>query len=292
MSKQQGIVDNSSSEVVTIETLLKSDEKRIQAVLGDDKNRFMAACMHMAKTDLVGVDAMSIRNTVMLSVALKLDLDKNLGLAYAVPYIKKNIKYCQFIIGYKGLIQLALRSGMIAKLNAIGVPEGAMLDYNPLTEYARFDHEKLHVGEAKGFAVYLETVGGFTKFLYLPKHVIEAHARKYSEAYKNDIAKGYKYSPWTNNFDDMAKKTMIKKISKYMPMSIDMKIAERADQAAIKKIELDERGKLEYIEPEYIDNNFNEDEALSEKAIATLQAEVIEIASDENIDKTIEDLFG
>lgn len=87
-------------------------------------------------------------------------------------------------------------------------------------------------------------MNGFRKELFSPKEAVESHARKYSQAYRTDLDKGYKNSKWTTDFDAMAKKTLIRQlIGKWGIMSVEMQQAYEKDMAVI-----DEDGTARYID--------------------------------------------
>lgn len=178
------------------------------------------------------------------ATALDLPLDQNLGFAYVLPY--KNNKTgetsAQFQMGYKGFVQLALRTGQFKTLNATDVREGELVDENFVTGELTFkkaeNREKLPVA---GYVAYFKLLNGFEKYFYMTLPEMKAHALRYSKTFKQGNGL------WADEsmFDSMAKKTVIKLlISKYAPLSVEMRDAIKADQAVMNKPE----------EYEYVDN--------------------------------------
>ena len=131
----------------------------------------------------------------------------------------------QFQIGYKGLIQLALRSGQFKNISVCEIYEGQIVSENPLKGY-EFDFSKKTSEKVIGYAAYFGLLNGFEKTEYMSKEKAEIHGKKYSQTYK----KGF--GQWADDFDGMAKKTVLKlTLSKYAPLSVEMQRAIEFDQA-------------------------------------------------------------
>lgn len=249
------------SPTTMMQNMLKENHKKLVAVLGDNANSFMVSAINLYDRELMGADPQTVMNGLFIAAALKLPIEKNMGFAYIIPYKnnKTGVTTAQFQIGYKGLMQLALRSGQVKKLNAIEIYEGQIKYFNPLTEEIEFDMTAPRT-EVIGYASYMELVNGFNKIIYVSKEEMEQHAEKFSQAYRYD--KNYKKtaSVWSSDFDSMAKKTVIKMMLKFAPLSADMQMVEKVDQTSVKKadIEIDSNGKgtvlTESIEAEYVDN--------------------------------------
>lgn len=180
-------------------------------------------------------DPATILSGALLGESLNLSPSPQLGQYYLVPFnnTKKGCKDAQFQMGYKGFVQLALRSGYYKRLNVMAVKEGELLRWNPLTEEIELD---LMVDERErektptiGYVASFEYLNGFIKTIYWTKDKMEAHAIKYSKGYA--AKKGYTF--WEKDFDAMAYKTMLRQlISKWGVMSIDMQTAFEADSQA------------------------------------------------------------
>lgn len=265
-----------SSEKI-LQNLLKENNKKLKAVLGDNANSFMVSLVNLYNNDLKDVDPTTVLNSAFIAAALKLPIEKNLGFAYIVAYKdnKNGTKLAQFQLGYKGMMQLALRSGGVKKLNAIPIYEGQIKSFNPLTEEMEFDFTNKEIGEVVGYASYLELVNGFSKIIYSTKEDIENHAKKFSQSYRSDQNYGKKSSVWSTQFNEMALKTMIKKILKFAPLSTDMQLMQQVDQANIKDIKInEENGNIESFTAEYIDND--------NSTVEIAEADIIEKATDED----------
>lgn len=246
---QNSIIKKESTEkteklnpTMILQNLLKDNNKKLKAVLGNNANSFMVSLVNLYNTDLNNADPATVINAAFVAAALKLPIEKNMGFAYIIPYKdkKKGTVTAQFQLGYKGLIQLALRSGGVRKLNAIPIYDGQIKSFNPLTEELELDLDSKISNEVIGYASYLELINGFNKTIYCNKKEIEEHAKKFSASYSYDLMWNKKTSVWTSQFDEMALKTMIKKILKFAPLSSEYKIAEVTDQSTIKKVDIDE----------------------------------------------------
>ena len=203
------------------------------------------------KTSLLGVinsnslfekaDPLSIIQSALVATTLDLPINPNLGYAYIIPYGAK----AQFQLGYKGLIQLAQRTGKYQTISSSEVKEGQIKDYDPL-KGVQFDWTVTD-GEVIGYVAYFKLINGFERYLYMTLKDLEAHGQKYSKSYnsKDKYTKEYN-GIWRTNFDAMAKKTVLKQlISKFGIMSVEMQDAVVKDQQII-----DKEGN-----GEYVDNN-------------------------------------
>lgn len=168
------------------------------------------------------------------ATALDLPLDQNLGFAYVLPYKdnKKGETLAQFQMGYKGFVQLALRTGQFKTLNATEVHEGELVDEDFVTGELTFkkaeNRESLPV---IGYVAYFKLLNGFEKYLYMTAAEMKAHALRFSQTYK----RGYGLWADKETFNSMAKKTVLKLLlSKYAPLSVEMQSALKADQAVLK----------------------------------------------------------
>jgi recombination protein RecT len=142
----------------------------------------------------------------MNATALNLPLNKNLGYAYIIPY--NGVP--QFQIGYKGLIQLALRSGQYEFLNACEIREGE-IERNKITGEINFLGEKENA-PVIGYVSFLRLKNGFSASLYMSEEQIEKHALRFSQAYKYDVAQKKRTSKWSD--PDARPKMAIKTVLK------------------------------------------------------------------------------
>ena len=191
----------------------------------------------------------SILAAALLGESLNLSPSPQLGQYYMVPFDdKEKGKVAQFQLGYKGYIQLAIRSGQYKKLNVLSIKEGELIRFDPLNEEIEVqlieDEEQREQAATIGYYAMFEYVNGFRKALYWSKKKMEAHALKYSKGYASDKRKGTAWTFWSRDFDGMAYKTMLRQlISKWGIMSIDMVTALDADMAVIR-----EDGTKEYVD--------------------------------------------
>lgn len=156
------------------------------------------------------------------ATALNLPLDPNLGFAYIIPYWdnSKKIQKAQFQMGYRGLLQLAIRSGQMAAINVTDVREGEIIDEDILTGEIKM--KKANDRTAKkivGYAAYMRLTNGFAKTLYSTREEVEAHARRFTKQKTKD---GNLANVWASDFDAMAKKTVLKALLKFAPLSTEM----------------------------------------------------------------------
>jgi recombination protein RecT len=175
------------------------------------------------------VNPLSIIQSALISTTLDLPINQNLGFAYLIPYGSN----AQFQIGYKGLIQLAQRTGQYQTISASEVREGQIVSYDPL-KGIEFDWT-ISDGEIIGYVSYFRLVNGFEKYLYMSLKELEAHGAKYSKSYnsKDKYTKQYN-GIWRTDFDAMAKKTVLKQlISKFGIMSVEMQDAVVKDQSVV-----------------------------------------------------------
>ena len=183
----------------------------------------------------------SIYSAALMAATLDLPVNQNLGFAYFIPFNnrKTNKQECQFQIGYKGFIQLAMRSGQFKTISATPIHQNQLVSENPLTGFV-FDFSKKGQNII-GYAAYFSLINGFEKTLYMSVDELKKHGVAYSQTFK----KGF--GLWNDNFDAMAQKTVIKLLlSKYAPLSIEMQKAHIADQAIIRNADT--------LEVDYIDN--------------------------------------
>lgn len=216
---------------------------------GKDGTKFISAVVSAVNNNpaLQECTNQSILAAALLGESLKLSPSPQLGQYYMVPFNDKNKgKVAQFQLGYKGYIQLAIRSGQYKKLNVLAIKEGELIRFNPLEEEIEVslieDEEAREQAATIGYYAMFEYTNGFKKAMYWSKAKMEAHALKYSMGYR--AKKGYTF--WEKDFDAMAYKTMLRQIiSKWGIMSIEMQSALDADMAVI-----NEDGTKSYVENE------------------------------------------
>jgi recombination protein RecT len=211
-------------------------QKLINNTLRDEKRaaRFVSAITSAVAINplLQECDPATILSGALLGESLGLSPSPQLGQYYLVPYDnrKRGVKEAQFQLGYKGYVQLALRSGYYKRLNVFAVKAGELKSWNPITEELELepiqDEELREKTETTGYVATFTYNNGFTKTLYWSRQKMEAHAMRYSKGYA--ARKGYTF--WEKDFDAMAFKTMLRQlISKWGIMSIDLQNAFEQD---------------------------------------------------------------
>lgn len=207
-------------------------QKWIESALGERKQQFVTSLISLVNDDikLQAVDKKSLVVAAMTGAALNLPVNKNLGFAYIIPYNDKHSGkvLAQLQIGWKGFVQLGMRSGQYRLINATDVREGEIKKIDHLSgeikfKWAEENREKLPV---VGYVSFFKLKNGFKKMYYMTSDELKAHGVRYSQTMK----KGF--GLWVDDFDAMASKTVIKLlISKFGPMTSDMETAQIRDQA-------------------------------------------------------------
>lgn len=217
--------------LTAINSALKSPDiyTKIQEMLGRKPDSYITSVMQVleSNTMLASVNADSITGAVFTACAMNLPLNNNLGLAYIVPFKGS----AQLQVGYKGFIQLAQRTGQIKSINAIAVYDTDN-DETVLKRLTSLIPQKVN-GNVIGYTARLETITGFVAHVTMTNDELWEHAYKYSQTYKSAQNKGQTYSVWHQNFDAMAKKTVIKALMKYCPLSVELQTAIESDQGVI-----------------------------------------------------------
>lgn len=232
--------------------IISSDDykRMINNTLGDPKKaaRFVTAITSAVATnpELQKCDPSTIVSAGLLGEGLNLSPSPQLGQYYLVPFKdrKNNRTVCQFQLGYKGYIQLAIRSGQYKKLNVLPIKQGELISFNPLEEDIQVqlidDEVERENAPTIGYYAMFEYTNGFKKAMYWSREKMESHAEKYSMGYK--AKKGFTF--WEKDFDAMACKTMLRQlISKWGIMSIEMEKAIESDMGVIS-----ENGTADYVD--------------------------------------------
>lgn len=265
MVGQNSLVNRNQKGGLTAYLTQDAVKNQINKVVGGKNGtRFVSSIVSAVKTTpaLQECTNPSILSAALLGEALNLSPSPQLGQFYMVPFKnkKKGVTEAQFQLGYKGYIQLAIRSGYYKKLNVLAIKEGELIRYNPLEEEIEVsliedDIEREETPTAGYYAMF-EYENGFKKSMYWSKKKMLAHADKYSAAFsaksldlleagKIPDSEKWKYSSfWYKDFDGMAMKTMLRQlISKWGIMSIDLQTAIDKDMAIIR-----EDGTADYVD--------------------------------------------
>ena len=248
----------------------------INQTLGDQNRstRFIASISSAVGTnpDLQECDAGTILSAALLGESLNLSPSPQLGQYYLVPFndSKKGCKVAQFQLGYKGYIQLAIRSGQYKKLNVLAIKKGELVKYDPLNEEIEVNlienEEERENAETVGYYAMFEYTNGFKKSLYWSKAKMQKHALRYSRGYA--AKKGYTF--WEKDFDGMAYKTMLRQlISKWGIMSVEMQDMRKALEQDMAVLNTD--GTYEYV-----DNEDVSEEIIEQNETNPVEVNVIE----------------
>lgn len=275
MAVQNSLVKKEQKQTFSAFLAQDAMKKKINEMVGGEKGQqFITAIISAVSTNpgLAECDHSSIVSAALLGQSLNLTPSPQLGQYYLVPFNdkKRGCKVAQFQLGYKGYIQLAIRSGYYKKINVLAIKEGELIKYDPLAEEIEVnlieDDELREATTTIGYYAMFEYQNGFRKTMYWSKKKMLAHANKYSQAFNSESYKNlqegkipqsdlWKYSSfWYKDFDGMAYKTMLRQlISKWGIMSIEMQEAYTKDMATIK-----ENGEYEYVDN--IETTYDEQE--------------------------------
>lgn len=252
MAVQNSLAKNNAKPKFSVALQSDGYQRLINNTLRDPKraNRFVSSISSAVaiNPDLQECDAGTILSAALLGESLNLSPSPQLGQYYLVPFNdnKNSRRVAQFQLGYKGYIQLAIRSGQYKKLNVLPIKKGELINFDPLNEVIEVnlidDEIEREEAETIGYYAMFEYMNGFRKAMYWSKQKMEAHALKYSKGFA--AHKGYTF--WEKDFDGMAMKTMLRQlISKWGIMSIEMQQAYEGDMAVF-----DDKGNKSYIDNE------------------------------------------
>ena len=266
--------------------------KLVANTLQDEKRRtqFVANIISAVSSNptLKECDQVSIVSAALQAESLHFPINNSLGYVYLVPYNdKKKGKVAQFQIGYKGYIQLAIRSGQYKSINVVEVKEGELGEYDPLNGQ-KFnwikDYEKRKAARTIGYVGQFELVNGFKTQLYISYEEMLDHADTYSQAFSKDTylqvqngtykGEAWKLSSyWYKDFDSMSKKTVLRQLlSKWGIMSVEMQEAYIKDQAELKA-----NGDYDYIDSrEYTSGTTDEVAQKQEEQTASQEPPIAE----------------
>lgn len=200
--------------------------KRFEDVLGKKAPGFISSIISAvnANQKLREADYMSVIQAAAVAAALDLPINPSLGFAHIVPYAGK----AQFQIGWRGYVQLAMRTGQYKTVNVTPVCEGELISHDKFTGEMEFNSGKKISEKVVGYVAYFRLMNGFEKFLYMTAEETAAHGKRYSVTF------GYATGKWKTDFEAMSMKTVLKMLlSKYGILSIDMQTAIQADQAVV-----------------------------------------------------------
>ena len=242
MSKQTGLIQKATKTngeqkqlarpIDKLKHILAAEsvQERFRSVLAENSGAFVASIIDLYNTDrtLQMCDPKNVVMEALKAASLKLPINKQLGFAWIVPY--RDGRTGQYIptfqLGYKGYIQLCMRTGAYRYINADVVYEGELVKHDKLTGEIEIDPEQRKSDKKIGYFAFIETLNGFRKTLYMSVEEVTKHAQQYSKSY------GSKNSVWATDFDAMALKTCLRLLlSKYGIMSVEMQQAYVVDSA-------------------------------------------------------------
>ena len=256
-------------------------QEYLASVLGENKQAFVNNMTALVSNDkaLQACEPMTLMFAGLKATALGLPLDNNLGFAYVLPYRnnKENKTEAQLQMGYKGIVQLAIRSGQFETINVTDVREGELKKRNRMTGEIETEWIEDDAIRSKlpiiGYIGYFKLLSGYSKTTYWSVEELKQHGAKHSQTFK----KGY--GVWKDNFDAMCKKTVLKLMLNKgdAPMSVEMQQAIKYDQSVI----LDEQGNHRYADNE---KPSAEDRlaAIADAESKIEEAEVVEVEYSDN----------
>ena len=218
----------------------------IKNTCGNNANYFVTTVVSAVANNsmLESCEYKSIVSAALLGQSLKLSCAPALGQFYLVPFANKAV----FQLGYRGYIQLAIRSGQYSDIDVLDIREGEYSGRSSNTGKPVFNFitsESLRLSQKViGYMATFTYLNGFTKAIYMSVEELEAHAKKYSQAHQAYLAGKRKSSLWADNFDAMARKTVLRQLlSRWGMLSVDMQRAIVTDGAVIT-----DAGAVEYSE--------------------------------------------
>lgn len=239
----KNLAKKEGAAAITLQGLLDRDEvkSRFKEMLGQKSAGFTSSILSAVNTNpaLKDADPMSVVAAAAIAASLDLPINPNLGFAHIVPYKDRNGKsIAQFQMGWKGFVQLGLRTGQYENIHAAAVYEGELANYDRFTGEVTFNPDGRTSDKIVGYVAYFKLLNGFKKWHWMTVEEVMAHGKKYSKSFSKET------SQWKQNPDAMALKTVIKLLlSKFGILSIGMEKAIQADQAIIR-----EDGSYEYVD--------------------------------------------
>ncbi|MEN6423337.1 MAG: recombinase RecT [Smithella sp.] len=205
-------------------------KKRFEQVLGKKAPGFMSSVISAvnANNQLKTAEPMTVVAAAAIAASLDLPINPSLGFAHIVPYSGK----AQFQMGWRGFVQLAMRSGQYKTINVCPVYEGEIIESNRFTGSMVFDEKKRTSDKVIGYVAYFKLMNGFEKYLYMTVDQALAHGKKYSKSFGSASGK------WQTDPEAMSMKTVLKMLlSKFGILSIEMQSAVQYDQAIVHTID-------------------------------------------------------
>lgn len=258
--EQQQVAKANSSYALGLIIQTESVRDRFHKMLGDKAPKFLSSLLTLANQNknLQRCHPQTVLSSAAIAASLDLPINPSLGFAWIVPYGNTATFQC----GYKGLIQLAQRSGMMKTIISTEVYEGEIENWNRFTETFKAGEKKSD--KVVGFYAAFELVNGFKKCAYMTTEEMTAHAKRFSKSFNS--------GPWQTDYTAMGKKTLLAAILRtFAPMSTEMQLAVEADG---KTGEVFEDGSINIVDAEMED--LSTDETVDGKAVDVETGEIIE----------------
>lgn len=225
----EAAVQKTDSAPLTLQQLVKSDAimKSAERTLGEKGRQFLTSVLALANSDkkIAECNPMTTYNACLTAATLDLPINQNLGFAYIVPYSNKGKMEAQFQMGWRGFVQLAMKTGQFQSLGTQAVYENEFAGVDSFTGEPKFNFQVEKEGKVIGYMAYFILLNGFRKVEFMTNEELEQHAQKYSQTFKRG------FGVWKENFEAMAKKTVLKLLlSRYAPLSVEMQTAIVEDQ--------------------------------------------------------------
>lgn len=231
MEVTNSLTNNKKQMTVTdfVKGLQSEFQNALPKVLTPERFTRIALTALSNTPELKKCTATSLMGGLMQAAQLGLEPNTPLGQAYLIPYKNKGVLECQFQVGYKGMLDLAYRSENMQTVQAYVVYQNDKFEYE-----LGLDPKLKHIPATsnRGEAIYVyavfKTSNGGYGFEVMSIDDVKEHGKKYSKSFSSQ------YSPWTTNFEEMAKKTAIKKVLKYAPLKTEFATAIAVDEGTIK----------------------------------------------------------
>ena len=224
-------MSNIQTQQQTAKSLFSSPAviQKLEGMLGGRTKGFITNVLQVVQNNslLAKADPMTVLTSAATAASMNLSVNPSLGEAYIVPFKGQ----ASFQVGWKGLVQLAQRTGQYHRINVVEVYANQFKGFNSLTEELDADMTIEGAGAIVGYAAYFRLTNGFEKLEYWSRAKMTAHAKKFSQSYQRGSGV---WADGEDGFTAMAKKTALKSVlSKYGIKSIEMQTAVQADQAVV-----------------------------------------------------------
>lgn len=235
MTQQTQAVAQRTQTAVALRNLVEQPQykSRFNELLKERAPQFVASLVQLVNgsEQLQRCEPNSVIASAVTAAALDLPIEKNLGFAWIVPYGGQ----AQFQMGYRGYVQLAIRTGLYKFINVTEVYEGELDVHNRMTSEIVLRPENKKTDKIIGYAAYFKLVSGYEHAEYWDVETVKAHAQRFSQSFRKDGD-----TPWKSDFDMMAMKTVLKSlISHWGPMSVEMRRAVTHDMSVQATVESD-----------------------------------------------------